>query len=166
MTAVPRLMERNAVLDEAKKYRYDLWRIWDSAKPLLGYVMLNPSTADWTHDDPTIRKCIGFADRLGYGGFHVVNLFAYRATDPDDLPKLSSVEAIGPENDQHLLRVTAMCEKIICAWGNGGQLHKRSTFVRHLLKGRPLYSLKINASTAEPAHPLYLKYTLTPQPWS
>ena len=74
-----------AVVSDDGLYRYILTRTWDRSLPALVFCMLNPSTADATVDDPTIRKCIGFAQRLGYGGIIVVNLFAYRATKPREL---------------------------------------------------------------------------------
>jgi hypothetical protein len=74
-------MLREAEISEDGKYRYALMRMWDD-KPLMMFCMLNPSTADATKDDPTIRRCIGFAKDRGYGGIYVVNLMAYRATDP------------------------------------------------------------------------------------
>ena len=75
-------MMKGAVISDCKRYRYRLWRIWNGSQSRLVFVMLNPSTADGEQDDPTIRKCVGFAERLGYGGIEVVNLFAWRATDP------------------------------------------------------------------------------------
>jgi len=88
-----------AVLSRCGKYRFMLGRAWDEPdsaqdtdtgfgkwkRPLCVWLMLNPSTADHSQDDPTIRKCVGFSQRLGCGGLIVVNLFAWRATDPDDL---------------------------------------------------------------------------------
>src|SRR3546814_16904510 len=70
----------------------DLWRIWDDTKPQCMFIMLNPSTADADLDDPTIRRCIGFAKSWGYGGLQVCNLFAYRSTEPRELLKVRSEE--------------------------------------------------------------------------
>lgn len=66
-------------------YSYRLWRTWDESKPLVAFIMLNPSTDDETEDDPTIRRCIGYADDWGFGSLIVGNLFALRATDPQEL---------------------------------------------------------------------------------
>ena len=78
-------MIRTAVIDKTEKYRYSLLREWDDTRHKCLFIMLNPSTADASRDDPTIRRCIAFAKREGCGGLHVVNLFAYRATDPVEL---------------------------------------------------------------------------------
>jgi hypothetical protein len=75
---------RGALLSEDGRYRYRLWRLWDDLAPVMVWVMLNPSTADADLDDPTIRKCIGFAKANRHGGIIVVNLFAWRATDPKE----------------------------------------------------------------------------------
>ncbi|TMF61888.1 MAG: DUF1643 domain-containing protein, partial [Chloroflexi bacterium] len=69
---------RGATFSADRRYRYRLWRRWDGARPVVAFVMLNPSTADARRDDPTIRRCIGFAKSWGFGGVEVVNLFAYR----------------------------------------------------------------------------------------
>lgn len=88
-------MKSDAELSKCRTYRYALWRTWDESKPFAMFVGLNPSTADELEDDPTIRRCINFSKLWGYGGLCMVNLFAYRATDPtalflvavDDAPK-------------------------------------------------------------------------------
>lgn len=117
----PSLFERNdgrgALLSEDGRYRYRLWRLWDELAPVMTWVMLNPSTADAEVDDPTIRKCIGFAKQHHYGGIVVVNLFAYRATDPKELGKVK--DPVGPENDQHILwACTApLMLSVVAGWG-------------------------------------------------
>src|SRR5207237_5457574 len=78
-TGLPRLS--GASFSRDRRYRYRLWRRWDAARPVVAFVMVNPSTADAGRDDPTIRRCIGFARSWGYGRLEVVDLFAYRGTD-------------------------------------------------------------------------------------
>ncbi len=78
-------MKSDAELSKCRAYRYALWRTWDESKPFAMFVGLNPSTADELEDDPTIRRCINFSKLWGYGGLCMVNLFAYRATDPTAL---------------------------------------------------------------------------------
>src|ERR1700677_1476546 len=92
-------VRKNAMISPCEKYRYRLERFWGPGHAL-PFVMLNPSTADANIDDPTIRRCMGFSRREGAGGIIVVNLFAYRATEPSDLP--AGAERIGPENEFYL----------------------------------------------------------------
>tara|TARA_Y100000310_G_scaffold211266_1_gene212026 strand:- start:6497 stop:6988 length:492 start_codon:yes stop_codon:yes gene_type:complete len=151
-------MKGFAQMSESGLYRYRLTRIWDHQKPLCGYMMLNPSTADHSQDDPTIRRCIGFAKREGFGGFHVVNLMAWRATKPTDLPA-DDAFACGPENADTVYRTVAALGKngtMIVAWGAGGD--KRPDLVSGFLHGFSMrgvqtYCLGLT-STGQPRHPL------------
>ena len=96
-------MERAAYFDQTRFYRYSLHRRWADGAPLL-FVMLNPSVADATKDDPTVRRCIGFAHRLGYGAMSVVNVFALIATDPNELLEehADGEDLCGVLNDEYL----------------------------------------------------------------
>lgn len=159
-----------AILDGP--YRYRLWRIWDRALPMVCWVMLNPSTADATEDDPTIRKIMKFSRGWGYGGVMVVNLFAYRATDPSELITVakSGVDVVGTFNEQHIMVAMHMCPKLtIAAWGAhgnvGGQAARVIKLCREALGGeRVLHSLKVNAD-GTPSHPLYLLDNSTLNPY-
>lgn len=108
-----------ASLSEDGVYRYSLWRRWNADALMLTFVMLNPSTADAQDDDPTIRRCIGFARRGGYGGLVVVNLYALRSTDPKGLWKVE--DPVGPLNNEVLslvLRGNATVGiPVVAAWG-------------------------------------------------
>ena len=146
-------MEKGAVISECQNYRYSLLRIWDESKPLIGFIGLNPSTADHREDDKTISRCIKFADSWGAGGFYMMNLFAYRATSPADMKKAN--EPIGQENDKYLLELKNKVEKIVLCWGNGGLHQGRSKQVLELLQN-DLYCIVTNKS-GEPKHPLYIK---------
>ncbi|BDA75123.1 hypothetical protein CAL7716_092890 [Calothrix sp. PCC 7716] len=95
-------------------YRYLLSRKWDASKPKITFVMLNPSTADANQDDPTLRKCINFAQSLGYGSLKVVNLFAYRATKPCELRKVA--DPVGPKNNYYIQLATRRASLVIVAW--------------------------------------------------
>ena len=150
-------MKKSAVLSSCRKYRYELWRTWDDSKPYAMFIGLNPSTADETEDDPTIRRCINFANSWGYGGLCMVNLFAYRATQPEDMKRAS--HPIGNKNDETLTLLAKNAGVIVGAWGNDGVFLNRSEDVRALIP--ELSVLKVNKS-GEPAHPLYLKSTLIP----
>ena len=79
------------------------------------FVGLNPSTADETNDDPTIRRCIAFAREWGYARLHMANLFAFRATEPRDM--MNASDPIGPENDKHLLTLANDSILTVAAWG-------------------------------------------------
>lgn len=143
------------------------------------WVMLNPSTADDTRDDPTIRKCRGFTERLGYDEFYVVNLFALRATKPATLwqSHAAGTDICGPENDSEFRRVAARdvaTQLIVCAWGAGKLLKvmlERINAVEALLAGHPLHCLGFTkgdnprTNFAQPRHPLMLPYASQLQPY-
>lgn len=117
--------------------------------------MLNPNRADEVSDDPTIRRCIGFAKSWGFGGLEVANLFAYRAKTPSLLRQVE--DPIGQENDRAILKLTERVETIVLAWGNWGTLKGRDRGVIQLLNSHPtLYCLGIT-KLGQPRHPLYLK---------
>ncbi len=159
-----------AVFSPDLAYRYLLWRRVRQVEPreaALLFVMLNPSTADGEQDDPTIRRCLGYARTLGYGWLEVVNLFAWRATDPRDLARAElDHDVIGPDNDAHILAAARRADHVICAWGVGRERWYRGRQVTALLRGigADLHALAVNARS-EPRHPLMLKASLTPSPW-
>jgi hypothetical protein len=141
-----------ATLSADRAYRYLLTRRWGDG-PAMCWIMLNPSTADASEDDPTIRRCIGFARREGCEAIQVVNLFALRAADPGEL--LASPDPIGPGGDGFLLaRPLAACT--VAAWGARGSLHGRSAKVTAMLAGVRLLCLGVTSS-GEPKHPLYVR---------
>lgn len=144
-------MRKEAVLSNDRKFRYSLSRVWDEAKGIVLFICLNPSTADEATDDPTVHKCVEFAKRWEYGGVVLGNLFALRATDPQDLYK--SADPVGPENDKWLRKLIAGAEITVVAWGNDGSYMNRDTNVLRLL--RAPRCLAIN-KTGEPRHPLYV----------
>lgn len=147
---------KGARLSDDKKYRYLLWRKWDFSLPCVVWIMLNPSTADANKDDATIRRCIGFAQRWGFGGIDVVNLFAYRATNPRDL--FEAGDPVGPENDS---MINAMLEGrnddlFMAAWGCFPKyLGNRDKDVLDLLKSRRVECLGVTKE-GYPKHPVYL----------
>src|SRR5688500_18287560 len=110
-------MIKKATLSACGRYRYHLERRW--ATHVLPIVMLNPSTADAEIDDPTIRRCMGFAKRDGYGGIAVCNLYALRSPSPDDLWRAD--DPYGPDNGEALRRLALYASvntlPILCAWG-------------------------------------------------
>ena len=103
-------INKSATFSNCRKYRYALSRSWDEKKKIVLFIGLNPSTADEKKDDPTIRRCINYAQSWGFGGLQVANLFAYRATKPT---KLRYVEnPVGDDNDQQLIKLSKMAEKM------------------------------------------------------
>lgn len=146
-----------AVYSACGRYRHALHRRWGPG-PVLGWVMLNPSTATETQDDPTIARCLARARALGFGGIAVGNLFAWRATDPAALRGIA--DPLGAGADAALLEATRNAARIVCAWGNHGALLGRGAQVLDLLRatGRPLQHLGTTAQ-GQPRHPLYVALT-------
>lgn len=147
-------LQSGAVFDRSGVYRYWLWREWEVTLPRLSFVMLNPSTADADRNDPTIRRCIQFAHSWGYGAVDVVNLFAFRATQPQILRQVKA--PIGRENNRHLQAVCDRADAIVLAWGNWGTLYERDRAVLNLLGGQNLFCLGVTRSN-QPRHPLYVR---------
>ncbi len=162
--------EKTADVSACGTFRYKLGTVWDKTKPSALFVMLNPSKADADIDDPTIRRCRGFAKSFGCGGFMVVNLFAFRATDPQDLLMLvqSGGDAVGPGNHRAIMEAVQAHDKpgdlIIAAWGSHGSkkpLRVRvAETLRQLPTGRVLCLTK--TKDGQPSHPLMLAANLTP----
>lgn len=153
-----------AVISECGKYRYRLWRIWDKSKPLVGFCMLNPSTADASVDDPTIRRLIGFAKAWGYGGFIVVNLFALRTPKPVMLK--TAADPFGPDNSKHISEVAEMVDTMVCAWGTHGKFAMADKLgLARMYKRTKTTALHINAD-GSPKHPLYIKGDAVPVPFA
>ncbi|OCP36768.1 DUF1643 domain-containing protein [Ensifer sp. LC163] len=150
----------SAIISSCGEYRYRLERRWDADKPKVAFLMLNPSTADADHDDPTIRRCVAFAKSWGFGCLIVGNLFALRSTDPKAL--YSHPSPIGPDNDRHLFAIAQSARKIICAWGTHGALHDRGRRVAEQFEFFPLAALKVTAD-GHPGHPLYVAASTQPQ---
>ncbi len=138
-------------------YRYHLWRRWSVAPKTCPFVMLNPSTATEVLDDPTIRRCRGFATREGCGRLEVVNLFALRSMHPGLLYETPKAEG-DPENLEHILDAAEKADLVICAWGAHGKHRGRGSLVRRGLEECAIksYSLGITKS-GEPGHPLYIR---------
>ncbi|MFC5498167.1 DUF1643 domain-containing protein [Caenimonas terrae] len=157
-------IKRDAHFSGCGRYRYRLDRLWADSKPLLCFIMLNPSVADDTEDDPTVRKCIGFAERFGCGGFFVVNLYAYIATKPKDL-KAAHWPTGGAMADRVIERTLAIVAGhdaglAICAWGANARRMGRPSELLEMIKAAGLrpHALNINAD-GTPAHPLMLPYS-------
>jgi hypothetical protein len=164
-------VEKGAVLSDDGVYRYRLWRRWSPSKAM-AFVMLNPSTADAERDDPTIRRCMGFARREGYGGIEVINLYAMRSTSPTALLEAIRYgqEIEGIENIRHWTQVL-MDRRVgpaVVAWGASGPFlgHKRfpSMAWDHWKQQSRWWALGTTKS-GEPRHPLYLPNDAPLVPW-
>jgi hypothetical protein len=134
--------------------------VWNPKTSSVTFIMLNPSRADATVDDPTIRRCIGFAKHWEYGSLEAVNLFAYRTSDPARLKQMRN--PVGPENDHYLKQAIQRSKLTILAWGNRGNLNQRSQQVLSwLTPWENLYCLGVTRS-GHPRHPLYLRKDTQP----
>lgn len=146
---------RSADISPDGRYRYRLTRTWNTGLPRLGWIMLNPSTADADVDDPTIRRCMRFADREGYGSIVVRNLYALRATQPAEVFKVHWAEAVGPENPRQLH--DACGDKLtVCAWGVLGAGVGPAVMDLLAAHGAALAHLGLTIA-GHPKHPLYLR---------
>lgn len=148
------------MFSDCDTYRYRLWRQWGRGDTV-AFIMLNPSTADHTADDPTVRRCIHYAKSWGYGRLEVINLFACRATEPKILR--AAADPIGPKNDSIIIDVATAAHFIIAAWGNHGVYQHRDIEVLNLLRryAVEVHCLQISKRGC-PQHPLYLPGKIVP----
>lgn len=153
----------DALISDCGLYRYWLSRIWDEDLPILLWVLLNPSTADASKDDQTLRKGMGFARRWGYGGVIFVNLFAFRATKPADMK--AAEDPVGPDNNKHLMDMACKTlGRVVYAWGRHGTHLGRDKEVVELLGSFNTWCLGKNKD-GTPRHPLMLAYTTPLEGW-
>ena len=174
-------VSKGASISADGKYRYLLWREWrmeshDPAKwrwldavdgegARLGepkacvFVMLNPSTADGETDDPTIRRCVGFAKSLRYERIEVVNLFAYRATNPKDILSMHyTADPVGFENESYVETAAINAGIIVCAWGSHGTHMDQDQTMLGWLASRDRHTYCLGRTkSGQPKHPLYLR---------
>ena len=156
----------SALISECGSYRYWLSRprrIEHPGKGTALFIMLNPSTADATLDDPTIRRCRRFADEWDCNGVTVANLYALRATDPAELWR--HPDPVGPDNDMHLCRLLREYGDAVCAWGANAKPDRVADFMKIAAEsGARLWCLATTKHGA-PRHPLYLRADLKPVSW-
>ena len=153
-----------AVYSDCELYRYALTRVWDPAGTKVAFVMLNPSTATEVQNDPSVERCECRARTLGFGGFRVTNIFAWRDTDPRNMRAAKS--PIGPKNDVIIQESCTWADQVIAAWGNHGAYLNRGAQVTELLRtsSKPLLHLGLSKQ-GHPKHPLYIAYTQNPEIW-
>ena len=152
-----------AVYSPDQRYRYSLTRTWAPGNTVL-FVMLNPSTATEVQNDPTVERCERRARHLGFGGFAVANIFAFRATDPKVMR--AEPDPIGPENDRIIMEMAGQAQQVICAWGTHGAHLHRGQQVKALLEpvASGLFHLGLSQA-GHPKHPLYIGYDTQPERW-
>jgi hypothetical protein len=166
------MLNRVSIFSLDRLYRYTLWREWgppigffSHINPRFGkfvqFIGLNPSTADERTDDPTLRRCIYFAQNWGFGAMCMTNLFAYRSTDPRVLREVE--DPVGPDNLDWILRVAGDAGIVVAGWGTFGTWHNQAKKVKAALQKEkiPLFCLSLTAE-GEPGHPLYLPKGLRP----
>ena len=150
-----------AEFSECHKYRYALWRIWDASKPFVMFIGLNPSTANETTDDNTIRRVKSFAHKWGYGGVYMMNCFAYISTDPNVLID----KANDPEhyylNNTWLMEIKLKCSEVIFAWGSF-DIVKQMSRDQELIEMFPKAKALIINQDGSPRHPLYVPNNVIP----
>ncbi len=159
-------MLSDAGISTDKKYRWWLFRCWAGSLPLIIWIMMNPSTADHTKNDPTILKVIRYSKRWGYGAVLVLNIYGFRTSRPENLPQVMRA-AVGKANDWWIRTMFRFAARkkipVICAWG---VKHKeRGCQVRAIADeaGLPLMCLELSLN-AEPKHPRFLSESLNPRP--
>lgn len=137
-----------ATADIRGDYRYTLTRVWDTALPTVTFVLLNPSTADALRLDPTLRRCVSFAKREGYGGMVIKNLYAFRTKNPRVM--MTAPDPVGPHNDRVLSEVTGT---VVAGWGTAADPARVARVLELLPR---LHALGITKS-GHPRHPLYVR---------
>jgi hypothetical protein len=155
---------RAATISPCGLYRYTLTRRWPGSGGLVNWIMLNPSVADASIDDPTIRRCIGFSRGWGFGSLVVTNLFAFRATDPGAMK--AAADPAGPEDDAHLLEWARAADRVVLAWGAHGGHRGRDREVLRMLDEAGVDAFALGTTAAgHPVHPLYQPGSAVPVPY-
>lgn len=161
---------RDATFDGYGIYRYDLFRAWHEEWerfPSMYFVLLNPSDADAIVNDPTARRCVGFAKTCGFRSLHIVNLYALKATRPVHL--WEHIDPIGPENDGYLRaaleRATSLGGVVVAGWGTNAKDERVEQF-RGMARmvGASVWSLGVNQG-GSPKHPLYVRADRALERW-
>ncbi len=150
------VLNAGADFSEDRQYRYALWRIWDETKPLVMFIGLNPSTANETENDPTIRSVERISKANGYGGFYMMNCWAYISTDPEKLRDHRWNELICEWNDNMLTTIKAKCKDVVFAWGSFA-IVKETGRDKELLEMFPNAKALFINKNGSPKHPLYCK---------
>lgn len=172
-----RVTIRGATFSPCRTWRYRLWRVWDGDEDDLSnhvaFIGINPSTADEYEDDPTMRRCRGFAERWGFSGFQMLNLFGARTKYPKVLAERHGAgeDVVGFDNGAAIRHVARSCKVVVAAWGACTRRHERerADVVAEVLldAGVTLHCLGLTKSNQRPRHPLFVPYddASAPIPW-
>jgi hypothetical protein len=157
-------MRKGAEFNHDRRYRFRLWRIWDDdIKPTV-FIGLNPSTADETEDDPTVRRCIGFAKKWKTGGLIMTNLFAFRATDPKQMK--AATDPMHFQNPSKILTAAQGARIVVAAWGVHGRHQDADIRLVQFLKRNDVHLRCLGRTkNGEPRHPLYIAYDKELEPY-
>lgn len=147
-------MNQGAHFSDCGKYRYVLWRIWDENLKVALCIGLNPSTANVDKNDNTINMLIGMLKQLGYGGFKIVNLYAYITSKP---PELASVADPLKDNDTYVLGAAYACQEIIFCWGNFKSIEYRAKKMIEMFPDALCFGKNQNGSPWHPRKMCYIK---------
>lgn len=155
------------VFSNCENYRFLLRRVWNKSLPQIGFLMLNPSTADERINDPTIERCQRRAIVMGFGSLCIVNLFPIRSTDPNVLNDCDPYGDIHDANS-YITGAAVVSDLLICAWGNHKAAKQRAKDVTELLFragfAKKMHCLGTN-NDGSPKHPLYVPYSAPIKPW-
>lgn len=157
--------DSGAVFDETRRYRYSLWRRFESGcdvSRMAIWICLNPSTANEVDNDPTVSRCIAFSKRWRYGGYVMLNAFAWRETDRFLMLKVPT--PTGDRNNEAIRWFAGCGGIIIAAWGNEGRHQRRSEWLRTELREYLVHHMGLT-KLGEPRHPLYLRSDTQPSLW-
>lgn len=152
------IRDTRAVFSGCRLYRYELWRRWGPSDRFVNFIGVNPSTADEYSNDPTIRKCIKFAQSWGYDALCMTNLFAYRSRDPKALSRVE--DPTGNANDRHLIERASEAAIVIACWGRNGEFLERDKEVLSMID-RDIYCIR-KLADGVPEHPLYIPGSTRP----
>jgi hypothetical protein len=155
-------LERMAVISRCERYRYALMRAWSDGPRRVMFVGLNPSTADGMVEDPTLRRCIGFARAWGYDGLWMANLYGLRSPKPRALRLVD--DPIGPTTDHWLAHMRERSDLVVACWGADPMATPERVAAVRAIVGDELHAIRVT-KTRRPEHPLYLPGELRPIPY-
>jgi hypothetical protein len=149
-----------AIFSTDRRYRYSLWRRWGKGHAVL-FIGFNPSTANEMQDDPTIRRCMGFAKTWGYDALYMGNLFALRSTQPEVIAAVR--DPVGPKNFDWLRRLYNRTTTAVAAWGALAKPYPAQ--VHAVVRLLPVLQCLGTTAAGHPRHPLYVRANTTLVPF-